>query len=602
MIRSLSRNTRTGLVVAGSALALAGLVIYLIHGRSQFLEENSETPTVPATIPVSDHSSHPCFEDRAAGSGLDFTYRNGEEAQQFTILESVGGGVGLLDFDGDGRLDIFVAGGGTFTGPNKTDLQGLPCRLYRNLGNWKFADVTAKVGLDRTWVYNHGVAVADYDCDGWPDLLVTGYGKLTLFHNVPVPDGRRFEDVTDSLGLKDNSWSTSAGWADLDGDGFPELYVCHYLDWSFTNNPACPGYAPGMPRDVCPPQRFKPLVHALFKNEKGRAFREIGAEHGFKAAGCGLGVVLADVNGDGRPDIYVANDATNNFLFINRGGKLEEIGWRAGVATDDGGNYNGSMGADVGDYDGSGRASIWVTNFHNELHALYRNLGHAAPNEAFDYQSRAAGIARIGTSRVGFGTAFVDFDNDGWEDLVIANGHVMQKPNYGYTLKQKPVLLRNVAQGTKRVFEDISDRGGVYFRSPVIGRGLAVGDLDNDGWPDLVISHSNSPVALLRNIGQDAAPKTRWVGFKLVGKNHRDIVGSTVTVQTNNRKLTRFVKGGGSYLSASDSRALFGLGEAEQVQKITVRWSWGENESWNGPTAGYWQMQEGNSQLQRVSP
>jgi hypothetical protein len=537
-------------------------------------------------------SGPPWFRDVTAGSGLHFVYHNGQEAGHFSILESLGGGVALLDYDGDGLLDIFVTGGGSFTGPDHKTITGLPCKLFRNKGGWQFEDVTEQVGLERPWFYTHGAAVADYDRDGWPDLLVTGYGHLALFHNEPDgKGGRRFVDVTEKVGLRDDSWSTSAGWADLDGDGWPDLYVCHYLDWSWANNPACEGYIPGVKQDVCPPARFKPLVHALFKNENGQSFRDVSAEQGFQAAGCGLGVVLVDVNDDGRPDIYVGNDATNNFLFLNRGGKLREKGLKAGVAVSDTGAFTGSMGVDAGDFDGSGRASVWVTNFQGEMHSLYRNLG----GELFQHESRVRGVGTLGMYRVGFGTGFVDVDNDGWEDLVVVNGHVVYRPAMGSTLKQRPVLLRNVEERGRRFYRDVSGQGGPFFDTPAVGRGMAIGDLDNDGWPDLVVSHTNSPVVLLRNVAAEAAP-ANWLGVRLIGRDNRDVVGSTVILEGATRRLTRFVKGGGSYLSARDPRILFGLGRDDAVRRVTVRWSWGASQSWEGLEPNrYWDLHEGQA-------
>jgi hypothetical protein len=563
--------------------------------------------------PSDESAGAPWFREVTAGSGVDFTHRNGAEAGHLTILESLGGGVALFDYDGDGRMDIFLTGGGTFDRPRgdypqdpeaytaavrkaPPRLVGRPCKLYRNLGNWRFQDVTREAGLEREWFYNHGCAVADYDRDGWPDLLVTGYGHVALLHNEPDgKGGRQFVDVTARLGLVDTAWATSAGWADLDGDGWPDLYVCHYVDWSFTEkHPVCAARVAGAKLDVCPPQQFLPLRHSLFHNEKGKQFRDVSVEQGFKAVGCGLGVLLADLNDDGRPDLYVANDATDKLLFLNRGGKLQERGHDAGVAVDDTGHYNGSMGVDAGDYDGSGRPSLWVSNFQGDLHNLFRNLG----GELFQDQSRAAGIATIGQHWVGFGTSFVDVDGDGWEDLVIANGHVVNHPILGSTLKQRPVLLRNTTYNARRFFRDASDRGGPFFRAPTLGRGLAVGDLDNDGRPDLVISHINSPVAILRN---DAAAAS-WLGVRLAGRDRRDVVGSTVIVESAGRKLTRFAKGGGSYLSASDPRILFGLGEAKGPVRVTVKWSWGQTQTWDGLEPGrYWELREGEAAAQPVS-
>ena len=536
------------------------------------------------------------FEDATKNSGIDFTYRNGEEAERYTILESLGGGIALLDYDGDGLLDVFLTGGGHFEGPGKNQIAGYPCKLYRNLGNGKFRDATAEAGLDRKWWYTHGAAVADFDRDGFPDLLVTGYGRVALFQNQPGDaGGRKFVDVTDRIGLKDDSWSSSAGWADIDGDGFPDLYVCHYCDWSFENHPSCAGYRLGAPRDVCPPERFKPLVHALFKNEGGKAFRNIAAENGFAAKGNGLGVVLVDVNDDRRPDIYVANDATDKFLFLNRGGKLEETGMASGVAVDDTGRRNGSMGVDAGDFDGSGRPALWVSNFMRELHALYRNDGGGN----FQYASATHGLAELDRNFVGFGTGFLDGNNDGWEDLAISHGHVMQFPPLEVAVSQYPVLLRNEEREGRRYFRDISLVGGPYFQVPRVGRGLAIGDLDNDGWPDLVISHSNSPVSVLRNVVGSHTP-ARWIGVKLIGRGNRDVVGSTAILESKGRRLTRFAKGGGSYLSAGDSRLLFGLGTDGVPERITVKWSWGGVQTWDALQAGaYWELREGEAAAKR---
>jgi hypothetical protein len=255
------------------------------------------------------------------------------------------------------------------------------------------------------------------------------------------------------------------------------------------------------------------------------------------------------------------------------------------------------MGVDVGDYDGSGRASLWLTNFQGETHALYRNLD----GETFRHQSQATGIAALGQTWVGFGTGFIDVDNDGWEDLVIANGHVMRQPAWGIPMKQRPVLLRNVEQKGRRFFKDVSPQGGAFFQTPAVGRGLAVGDLDNDGWPDLVVSNINSGVVLLRNEAGADNP-AHWLGVKLVGRGHRDVVGSTVILEADGRRLTRFAKGGGSYLSAGDPRLLFGLGPAGQVGRVTVKWSWGESQTWDGLEPNrYWELHESEAKARPLT-
>ena len=554
--------------------------------------------TLPESQPALKGQQGEWFRDVTAHSGIQFSYRNGEEQNQFALLESLGGGVALLDYDRDGLLDILVTGGGYFAGPDKNQIKGYPCKLYRNRGAWKFQDVTEATGLNIVgWWYTHGAAVADYDCDGWPDLLVTGYGKLALFHNESdEKGGRRFVEVEEKLAPRDHSWSTSAGWADINGDGFPDLYVCHYVDWSITNHPVCKGNSLAVQQDICGPEKFKPLIHSLFLNEKRHGFRDVAADQRFRAVGCGLGVVLADLNDDGMPDIYVANDTNYNYLFMNRRGKLEEKGLEAGVAGDETGHPDGSMGVDVGEYDGSGRPSLWVTNFYGELHGLYQNQNQ----ELFRHRSRAAGIATIGQQFVGFGTGFIDFNNDGWEDLIVTNGHVWRFPQKGLQ-QQRSVLLANFSHQGHRIFKDVSAEGGSFFQSLGVGRGLAIGDLDNDGWPDVVVSNTNSPVVLLRNEAK-AVNESRWVGIKLMGRDHRDVVGSTVILEGSTRKITRFAKGGGSYLSAGDQRLLFGLGHSEQIQRITVNWSWGESQHWDGLEPNrYWELHEGQAKPKQVS-
>jgi hypothetical protein len=595
-------------VLAATLLACVGGVFAWTGWLNPEEHKNGESPP-DASMPAL--AMGPCgpewFRDVTAESGLQFTYRGGAEADQYTPLEYLGGGVALLDFDGDGLLDIFLAGGGYFTGPKSDQIQGHPCKLYRNLGGCRFQDVTTEVGLDGAWFFNQGVAVADFDRDGWPDLLVTGYGRVALLHNEPDgKGGRRFIDLADQLGLRDTGWTTSAGWADLDGDGFPDLYLCRWSDWSFTDHPPCPGLRPGIPRDVCGPLRYRPIMHLVFKNEPqasnptGRTFRNVSTAHGLKADSYGLGVILADLNDDRRPDIYVANDMTPNTLYWNRNGKLEEDALLAGVALDDLGRATASMGLDVGDYDGSGRPAVFVTTYQGELSSLYRNLGQ----ERFLYWSSAAGFAAMGRANVGWGTGFVDVDNDGWEDLVAVNGHLYRHPA-GAPVKQMPLLLRNTGQDDRRVFKNVSATAGDFFNVPTMARGLAVGDLDNDGWPDLVISHIDSPVVVLRHQGAAIAPATRWLGVRLVGRDHRDVVGSTVSVQLagSARTITRFTKGGGSYLSANDQRLLFGLGEAGQPGRLTVKWSWGEVETWDNLEPNhYYTVHEGRPLAERMSP
>jgi hypothetical protein len=550
-----------------------------------------------ASIADAEVDGSPFFSDITTSSGIAFRYRNGDEAGHLSILESLGGGVALLDFDGDGRLDLFLPGGGFF---DNKEIRGLSCKLYRNLGGGKFADASARLRIDGDWFYSHGAAVGDYDRDGWPDLLLTGWNRLALFHNEPVDaadpaKGRQLVDVTSKAGLTSHSWSSSAGWADFDGDGYPDLYVCHYVNWSLANNPRC-----GLSPDICPPKVFNGLPHKLFRNNGNGTFTDVSSEVPLRLGGPdaskGLGVLLVDINGDGKPDIYVANDTADSFLYVNRCTRghfrFEERGLISGTARDLGGSPNGSMGVDAADYDRCGRPSLFVSNYENELHALYRNecRGDAL---VFQYASRSSGIAALGQSTVGWGTGFLDVDRDGWEDLFVATGHALRHPpRGGGDPHQHPILLRN--EGGK--FTNISRRGGAYFRAPHLARGAALGDLDNDGRIDLVISHLNEPVALLHN---ETATDNHWLGIELVGQDRADVVGAKLILEYDGQTQRRFAKGGGSYASSSDRRHVFGLGKTAKIDRLTVIWPNGERQQWTDVAAdGYYQLVQSQARAQ----
>lgn len=585
----------------------------------------SSTPS-PETIAGSPEPS--LFRDVTAESGVRCTYRNGEEASNLAILEVLGGGLAVFDFDGDGLLDLFLTGGGHYEGPDKHQIQGNPCRLYRNLGGFRFEDITARTGLDSIAFYTHGAAAADYDNDGWPDLLVTGWHRLALFHNEPIDPqdkskGRKMVRVSGKAGLPDGLWTTSAAWGDLDGDGYADLYVCQYVDWSFAHNHPTNCLLNGRSRDICVPKAFAGLEHKLFRNNGDGTFAEVSKAAGLRAArtdaeyeqldwldsparkrlrpapdevfdwfGAGLGVLIVDVNGDGRPDIYVANDMRDNLLYLNRTRRrgaiqLEERGLSSGTARGMGGNPDASMGVDAADYDGSGRPSLWVTNYASELHALYHNECQQG-RVYFRHVSAHAGIGAVHANVVAWGTGFLDLEHRGWEDLFLTAGDAyLHSPNLPRA--QQALLLHNEGNGK---FTDISSRGGSYFQTPHIGRGVVLADLDNDGRIDSVISHLNAPVTLLRNEADTS--NRHWLGVELHGADNRDVTGARLILEAGGHTQTRFVKGGGSYLSSSDRRHVFGLGKTESIDSLRVIWPSGREQQWRDLASDrYWRFTEG---------
>jgi hypothetical protein len=514
-------------------------------------------------VPPSDHASRPVtvarpadppLVDRTAEFGIDYTAVSGRHREHATILESLGSGVGWFDYDRDGRLDLVCAGGGDF-GPGPT-IQGAAAGLFRNRGA-SFNAVARAAGLDTAALYSHGVAIGDYDNDGFADLLVTGYGVPHVWHNLG--DGTFRAQA--ALGGTDRRWSTSAGWADFDGDGCLDLYLTRYVDWSFENHPRC-GIDPAR-RDVCPPRAFAGLGDSLYRSTGDGGFVEMSSACGLRDDGKGLGVLLADVDLDGDVDIYVANDTVENFLYVNDGsGMFTENGLLAGVAFDEQGTPNGSMGVSLCDYDRDGLPDIWVANYEREAFALYRNEGGGR----FFHVSRREGITDLGGLFVGFGTVCTDFDADGEVDIAVANGHVINHPVFS-PRRQLPLLLRHV-QGR---FVRATASTASYFGVPHEGRGLATGDVDGDGDPDLAVSHLDEPIVLLLN---ESAPRRRLT-VELVGTvSNRDAVGARLELSTAGRRgVVTQVVGGGSYLSHSDTRPMLVVPDSGNVPlRLTITW------------------------------
>jgi hypothetical protein len=498
------------------------------------------------------------FEEVSAGkSGIIWKHTAGHSAQKY-LPETTGAGCAFLDYDNDGWMDIYLVNSGQcdFFNPNPP----LRNALYRNNRDGTFTDVTEKAGVSGGG-YGQGVAVGDYDSDGFPDLYVTQYGKSILYHNNG--DGT-FTDVTEKAGVAAPGWSSSAVWFDYDNDGRLDLFVCRFVDFDKSKNlPCAAGDSPG----YCIPRLYKPMPSWLFHNNGDGTFTDVSkASEIANFLGKAWGAVASDVNNDGRMDLFVANDTVQNFLFMNRsGGKFEEIGAPAGIAYGETGRPRSGMGVDSADFNQDGWMDLFVANIDHEMYSLYEN-NH---DETFDDVAGSTGVSSATRLMSGWGLKFFDYDNDGNLDLMIANGHpddliVKKYDNVGYL---EPLLLfHNSGSGLKNV----SPESGPVFSRLLAARGLAIGDFDNDGALDVLISCNNEAPVLLRN---NAASRNHWLGVKLVGKKANiDAVGARVTYQAGELKGSRMKVGGGSYLSSHDPRLVLGLGQASKIDWLEVKW------------------------------
>lgn len=505
------------------------------------------------------------FSDVTQRLRINFQHQASHTSKKY-LPETMGSGVALFDYDNDGRLDIFLVNGAPLndptpkgTIPQKTGPKYWN-RLYHQKADGTFEDVTEKAGLQGTG-YGMGVAVGDYDNDGYEDLYVTAYGGNKLYHNNG--DGT-FSDVTAKAGVGGSGWSTSAAWVDLDGDGYLDLVVLRYLEWDF-DDIWCGEHKEGY-RAYCHPDYFKPAQPLVYHNNGDGTFTEVAEKLGLAKAGKGLGVAVADYDRDGHIDLFFANDSMAEFLYHNKGdGTFDEVGLVSEVAVDIDGRTYAGMGVDFADYNNDGWPDIVVTDLANQRYALYQNNGDGT----FTYMSTRSGLGTISLAHSGWGVRLFDFDNDGWKDLLIAQGHDLDtieksNPNLRY---REPMLL---ARNTGERFVDVSESSGEVFKKLWVARGMAIGDLDNDGRMDAVVTTNDGPAYVLHN---ETISGNRWLLLKLVGhKSNRDAIGASVKLVTPSGQQFATVTTAGSYLSSSDKRVHFGLGKEQTVESVEIRW------------------------------
>ncbi len=505
------------------------------------------------------------FVDITAKAGVHFQGRASHTTKKY-LVETMGSGVALFDYDNDGLLDIFFVNGAPLSDP--TAKGTIPQktgpaywnRLYHQKKDGTFEDVTEKAGLEGVG-YGMGVAVGDYDNDGYEDLYVTAYGGNRLYHNN---GNGTFTDVTAQSGTGGSGWSTSAAWVDLDNDGLLDLVVLRYVKWDF-DDIYCGEHKPGY-RAYCHPDVFEPISALVYHNDGKGHFTEEAAKVGLDKPGKGLGIALADFDRDGKIDIVVANDSMLEFLYRNKGkGTFEEVGLDAEVAVDGDGRTFAGMGVDFEDYNNDGLPDLVITDLANQKYALYKNNGDGS----FTYDTYMSGIGGMTLLHSGWGIHFLDYDNDGFKDLLITQGHdldtiQLQFPQLHY---KEPMLL---ARNTGKRFVDVSSESGAVFKEAWAGRGMAVGDLDNDGRVDAVVTTNDGPAYVLRN---ETATGNHWLTLLLVGhRSNRDAIGAEIHVTTSAGTQMETVSTAGSYLSSNDKRAHFGLGKDTAASKVEIRW------------------------------
>jgi len=505
------------------------------------------------------------FVDITAKAGIKWGIKTLAPGVRY-LIETMGGGGGFIDYNNDGLLDIYLVSYSQT--PQSADASSrVKDALYRNNGDGTFTDVTAAAGISNGML-GMGLAVGDYNNDGKQDLFITGYGASKLYRNN---GNDTFTDVTQAAGVNDTMWGASAAFFDYDNDGYLDLFVCNYLDFDPDGKVAC-DFFEGRP--YCYLSKFKGSSPSLYHNNRDGTFTDVSEKSGIAAfKGRGLGVIAFDFNNDGWMDIFEANDAGANFLFRNNGnGTFSEIALAAGVAYDQNAKFRGAMGIDADDLDGDGNQDVFVTNFSQETNAFWHNNG----DSTFDEITYELNLARISIPMSGFGTRFFDFNNDGLTDLFVLNGHPFEPINKVFretTYAEPPFLFEN----NGKTFQEVAGEHGAPLKKSYLGRGLALGDIDNDGDSDLLLMNAGEPPVLLRN---DGGNQNHWLGIKLEGtKSNRDGIGAIVTIKAGDLHRSKQLLGGTSYCSASDQRILFGLGSHTRVESVQVKWPSGSTSS-----------------------
>jgi hypothetical protein len=524
--------------------------------------------TVPAAVGLIETNSGVFQQITPERSGIHWSHVNARSARRF-LPETIPPGVAIFDYDNDGWMDLLFlnAGESTFFHPAKP----LHPALYRNNHDGTFTDVTAKAGLDFN-LFAMGAAVADYDGDGFEDVFITAYGRCILFHNN---GNGTFTDATAKSGINPPGWSTGAVWFDYNNDGKLDLFVVQFVD--YTSLKSCGGanaYGGSVEGALeteiyyCIPRVFEPMPSHLYRNDGNGHFTDVSSETGIlRVAGKGFGVVATDINNDGYLDLFQANDTVPNFLFMNRGGKkFEEIGLASGVGYSEDGMARSGMGVDATDFDGDGQQDLFVANVDQETFSLYRNGG----DETFTDLSKTQGIAKSTRLLSGWGLRFFDYDNDGWPDLILANGHpddLVDKRKKDVTYAEALMLFHNDGHGR---LINVSGSAGEAFQSKYAARGLAVGDLDNDGFLDVVVGINGGPPLILHN---NARGGNHWVGLRLVGRqSNPEAVGAVIRWSAGGVTRSRLRTAGGSFLSSHDPREVLGIGPATTVDWVEIRW------------------------------